>query len=197
MNEFWDQRYATAEYVYGKTPNLFYQQQLEQLTPGTILFPAEGEGRNAVYAATQGWKVTAFDSSAEGLKKANRLAEEHHVSINYLLKSYDEVEFPENSFDCIVLVFAHMAESKRSAIHKKLVSYLKPGGTLIMEAFSKEQINFKSGGPRDINALYSMEEMKSDFLELKINHLSQTVKELYEGSYHSGNASVIRLVAVK
>lgn len=197
MNEFWDQRYATTEYVYGKTPNLFYQQQLEQLKPGTILFPAEGEGRNAVYAATQGWKVTAFDSSIEGQKKALRLAIENKVSINYLLKSYDEVEFPENFFDCIVLVFAHMAEPKRSAIHKKLVSYLKPGGTLIMEAFSKEQINFKSGGPRDINALYSLDEMNSDFSGLKINHLSQTIKELYEGSYHSGNASVIRLVAVK
>jgi len=197
MNEFWDQRYATTEYVYGKTPNLFYQKQLEQIKPGTILFPAEGEGRNAVYAATQGWKVTAFDSSIEGQKKAMQLSNENNVSINYLVKSYDEVDFPENSFDCLVLIFAHLSGPKRSMIHKKLVSYLKPGGTLLMEAFSKAQINFKSGGPRDMDALYSLDEMKSDFSDLQILSLSQTVKELYEGSYHSGNASVIRLVATK
>ena len=87
MNEAWinrwDDRYRTEEFAYGEQPNNYLKEQLEQLNPGTILFPAEGEGRNAVFAAKLGWKVSAFDISAEGKNKAIQLAESNQVSIDY------------------------------------------------------------------------------------------------------------------
>lgn len=85
MKAFWNQRYDEPEYAYGTQPNLFFKDQLDQLTPGKLLMPAEGEGRNAVYAAGKGWEVTAFDSSSSGQKKALRLAQEKKVTLNYLV----------------------------------------------------------------------------------------------------------------
>lgn len=75
MSQFWNERYSQAEYVYGETPNVFFAAQLDKLSAGTIILPCEGEGRNAVYAASQGWEVKAFDASEAGQKKALLLAE--------------------------------------------------------------------------------------------------------------------------
>ena len=104
-NNFWDERYAVEDYVYGTEPNDFLKEELPKLTAGKILFPGEGEGRNAVFAAQLGWEVTAFDSSTEGKAKAERLAKAKGVSIDYQLASYDEAEFPAESFDALVLIY--------------------------------------------------------------------------------------------
>ena len=74
MKEFWEIRYAEKQYAYGENPNVYFKEQLDKLKPGKILLPAEGEGRNAVYAAKQGWEVMAFDLSSEGKNKAEKLA---------------------------------------------------------------------------------------------------------------------------
>src|SRR5680860_901350 len=108
MDDFWNERYGIEEYVYGTEPNQFYKEQLEKLSPGKILFPAEGEGRNAVFAAKQGWQVTAFDPSIEGKRKAEFLATKNDVTIDYQIDNYDSVDFEKESFDYIVLIFAHM-----------------------------------------------------------------------------------------
>ncbi|WP_340113203.1 class I SAM-dependent methyltransferase [Maribellus mangrovi] len=108
---FWDERYAAKEYAYGETPNEFVKTQLSKIQPGNILGPAEGEGRNAVYAATQNWKVSAFDPSSEGRKKALQLAKKHNVNIDYRFATYEEVNFQTENFDCIVLIFARMPPS--------------------------------------------------------------------------------------
>jgi ubiquinone/menaquinone biosynthesis C-methylase UbiE len=197
MTEFWNERFGSEEYAYGTEPNQFYKEQLGKLVPGKILFPAEGEGRNAVYAATRGWLVTAFDPSIEGKRKAELLAQKNKVSINYLIDNYEFVNFPAESFDCIVLIFAHMHPLKRKEYHQKLATFLKPEGILILEGFSKNQISNNSGGPRDINMLFSKEELKSDFgsfSELKINEDDAL---LNEGPFHNGIASVIRVSGVK
>lgn len=197
MTEFWNERFGSEEYAYGTEPNQFYKEQLGKLVPGKILFPAEGEGRNAVYAATRGWLVTAFDPSIEGKRKAELLAQKNKVSINYLIDNYEFVDFPAESFDCIVLIFAHMHPLKRKEYHQKLATFLKPEGILILEGFSKNQISNNSGGPRDINMLFSKEELKSDFgsfSELKINEDDAL---LNEGPFHNGIASVIRVSGVK
>lgn len=81
--DFWNEMYGTEEFRYGTTPNEFFKEKLDKMKPGSVLLPAEGEGRNAVYAATQGWDVTAFDISAQGKEKAVQLAKQHNVSINY------------------------------------------------------------------------------------------------------------------
>lgn len=197
MNQFWNERYATKEYVYGTEPNLFYKEQLEKLMPGKILFPAEGEGRNAVYAATQGWKVTAFDSSTMAKKKAENLAREKNVEIEYRISDYKEVGFPTESFDCLVLIYAHMHPLKRKEYHQKMASFLKPGGTLILEGFSKKQIENNTGGPRNVEMLFSEEELLHDFGFFSELSVSETDITLDEGEFHQGKASVIRAAGVK
>lgn len=197
MNNFWDERFGNEEYAYGTEPNQFFKIQIEKLNPGKILFPAEGEGRNAVLAATLGWNVTAFDLSIEGKRKAEQLARKNNVSIQYLIENYELVDFPLESFDCIVLIFAHMNPAKREEYHKKLISYLKPGGVLILEGFSKNQIKKNTGGPRDIEMLFSEQELKSDFSAFSKIEITETDTILNEGLFHQGTASVIRVFGVK
>ncbi|MDR3653646.1 MAG: class I SAM-dependent methyltransferase [Paludibacter sp.] len=195
MTEIWNQRYAQEEFVYGLKPNEFYKEQLLKLKPGKILFPAEGEGRNAIFAALNGWDVVAFDSSSEAKKKAEKLAIENDVEIKYLISSMEEVEFEENSFDAIVLIFAHT--ENREENHRKLIRFLKPGGTLILEGFSKNQLSNNSGGPRNLAMLFSKDELETDFAGLKNVIISELDTKLEEGFLHNGNASVIRIVATK
>jgi len=197
MNTFWDERFSVDEYVYGTEPNLFYKEQLQNLKPGKILFPAEGEGRNVVYAAEKDWDVVAFDSSIEGKKKAEKLAAEKGVKIEYHITDYENVHFKSESFDCIVLIFAHMHPLKRTDYHQKLLSYLKPGGTIILEGFSKKQINNNTGGPPNIDMLFSKEELQKDFISLSELDISETDVKLNEGPFHQGTASVIRVVGKK
>lgn len=197
MTEFWNQRYASVDYAYGTLPNLFYKENLEFLPPGKILFPAEGEGRNAVFAAKSGWNVTAFDLSTEGKKKAELLAGLNNVKIDYTIGNYENITFPLIHFDCIVLIFAHMNPGKRNEYHQKLMSFLKPGGLLIFEGFSKKQINRNSGGPRDIDMLFSSEELLYDFGSFSELTITETDYCLNEGPFHQGLASVIRTLGIK
>ncbi|MFW6309898.1 MAG: class I SAM-dependent methyltransferase [Prolixibacteraceae bacterium] len=197
MNTFWDERFSAEKYVYGTEPNLFYKEQLEKLAPGKIVFPAEGEGRNAVYAAEKGWDVVAFDSSIEGKKKAVKLAAEKGVNIDYIINNYENIYFEPHSFDCIVLIFAHMHPFKRTEYHQKLISFLRPGGAIILEGFSKKQINNKTGGPPNIDMLFSKEELQNDFKFLQEHEIWETDVVLNEGLFHQGTASVIRLTGKK
>ena len=134
---FWNSRYQATDYAYGKTPNAFFRTQLDKLPAGKILLPADGEGRNGVYAATRGWDVTAFDLSREGRRKAEALAAECGVSLRYLVGTLDEMDFQAASFDALALVFAHFAAEQKTALYRELLRLLKPGGTIIFEAFSK------------------------------------------------------------
>jgi cyclopropane fatty-acyl-phospholipid synthase-like methyltransferase len=195
--EMWNKRYSGNGYVYGTEPNEFFREQLSKLKSGKLLLPAEGEGRNAVYAAEKGWNVSAFDQSETGREKALALASAKNVQIIYSVSALDDVEYPKNSFDVIGLVFAHFPQDKREKYHKKLISFLKPGGTIILEAFSKEQINFESGGPKDTNMLYSATDLRNDFSGFNNLEISTLNNELSEGQYHIGKASVIRLSAIK
>lgn len=194
MKEFWNQRYGAEDYAYGIHPNAFFKAQLGRLEPGRLLLPAEGEGRNAVYAARQGWSVHGFDYSEAAREKALRLAREHGVDIDYRLATYEEIDWPESSFDCLALIFAHVPAEKRRAYHRKLTGYLKPGGKLLLEAFAKGQLGRDSGGPKNLAMLFSREELEEDFAGLAELHIEETETELDEGPFHRGPAAVIRVV---
>jgi 2-polyprenyl-3-methyl-5-hydroxy-6-metoxy-1,4-benzoquinol methylase len=198
----WNDRYSAAEYAFGEEPNNYLKQQLEKLTPGTILFPAEGEGRNAVYAARQGWTVSAFDISLEGKKKALRLAENYNVTVDYQVGELQSLNYHNEQFDAIALIYAHFPADNKSLYHKTLSKYLRKHGIVIFEAFSKKHIDYNSknekiGGPKDIASLFSTEELKSDFENYNIIELTETEIELAEGLYHNGRGSVIRFVGRK
>jgi 2-polyprenyl-3-methyl-5-hydroxy-6-metoxy-1,4-benzoquinol methylase len=197
MKDFWDKRYAESEFAYGALPNEFLKEQLQYFSTGKILFVCEGEGRNAVYAAIQQWNVEAFDLSAEGKKKALQLAEQNNVTINYQVKDATTIQYPENSFDCIALIYAHFPETIRKSIHQKLVHWLKPNGIVILEAFNPNQLNNASGGPKDESMLYTKELLKNDFNDLDFQQLTDDVIQLNEGKYHIGKADVIRFIGKK
>lgn len=198
----WNERYATDEFAYGEKPNIYLREQLEKLNPGTILFPAEGEGRNAVFAAKLGWTVSAFDISIEGRNKALRLAAANHVTIDYQVGELQTLNYSPEQFDAIALIYAHFPADIKSQYHKSLDKYLRRNGLVIFEAFSKEHLNYiakneKVGGPKDIGMLFSIDEIKSDFVNYDVIELEEKEIELSEGLFHNGKGSVIRFVGRK
>lgn len=200
--EFWNERYSSEVYAYGESPNSFFKDELLKLKPGKILLPAEGEGRNAVFAAQLGWQVEAFDISKVGKTKALQLAKKNNVLINYLIDDFSKLTFGDNYFDAIGLVYAHFSPDTRLSYLKKMIPYLKQGGTVILEGFSKKNLalviaNPAIGGPRDLDMLYSIEEIESIFKEFNPVILEEKLVALQEGSGHSGTGSVIRFVGTK
>lgn len=196
MKAFWDERYKDQEYAYGTQPNEFFKYQLGQQNPGTLLLPCEGEGRNAVYAAKLGWDVTAIDYSEEGKNKALALAEKEGVSIRYLVGDIQEVEL-DCQFDVVACIFCHFPPMFRQIINHRLVSYLREGGMLITEVFSKEQLQLSSGGPQTEEMLYSEQMLREDFSGLREFHTRQLHRLLSEGKYHQGKASVLQGIGTK
>lgn len=142
-----------------------------------------------------GWSVAAFDISAAGRDKALQLAARHGVHIDYQVADYETARIDTGSYDAVALIFAHIHESSRRSDHRKLASALAPGGTVILEAYSKEQLGYGTGGPPAEPLLYAVDELREDFAELEILQLEKNEAEIHEGQYHTGLASVIRLVA--
>jgi len=197
MKAFWDARYTAEAYAYGHTPNAFFAKQLSAHEPGRLLLPAEGEGRNAVFAAQRGWDVTAFDFSGSGREKALQLAEREKVSLRYELTDVRSFSYPEAAFEAAALIFAHLPPEDRHFLHQKVWQSLAAGGVLWLEAFSKEQLGRASGGPKKPDMLYHPEALAADFPEAAIQQLEVRETELDEGPFHQGKASVVRLIAKK
>jgi SAM-dependent methyltransferase len=202
MKNFWDERYSRSEYVYGEEPNTYFKTQLDKLQPGKILLPAEGEGRNAVYAAERGWEVFAFDQSTEGKKKAEALARKKNVRIDYQIGDCGFIQYPVEMFDAIGLIYVHFPSIQRGLYHQRMSAFLKPGGMIILEAFNKkhfqyQQSNPTAGGPKDMDMLYSTEELKLDFSGFDILELRETEIDLEQSLFHSGPSSVIRFLGRK
>lgn len=198
MNNFWNERYAVEAYAYGMQPNQFLRESISKLpVHGKILFPAEGEGRNAVFAAKNGFQITAFDTSKEGKKKADKLANDNGVKIDYQVGILEELNFQPVSFDGVVLIYAHFPKDIRKAMHQQIVKLLKPNGIIIFEAFSKEQVHYASGGPKDIGMLFSEEEVKEEFQGIAFGFIKTEIIELNEGEFHQGKGSVVRFIGKK
>lgn len=202
MDSKWNERYAQEAYAYGTEPNAFLKEQLAGITPGKILFPAEGEGRNAVYAATLGWDVYAFDGSEEGRKKAMKLAEDRGVSIHYSIDTFESCNYAPESFDAVALIYAHVPADVKDASYSRIMDWLKPGGLILMEAFSKKHVEYKKansrvGGPDELGMLFSTDEINSYFASVHTELLEETEVTLNEGLFHVGTGSVIRFIAQK
>lgn len=200
--ERWNNRYKAETYAFGKEPNDYLKEQLLKFQPGEILFAAEGEGRNAVFAARHGWTVSAFDISEEGRKKALRLANENNVEIDYQVGELPSLNYAENQFDAVALIYAHFPAEIKSRYHQMLSKLLRPGGVVIFEAFSKNHLEYKQrnphvGGPNDLDQLFSKEELQSDFSNYEVVEMVEQEIELTEGEHHQGRGSVVRFVGRK
>jgi ubiquinone/menaquinone biosynthesis C-methylase UbiE len=198
MNDFWNERYAEKEYAYGIHPNQFLADSILKLPKhGKILFPAEGEGRNAVFAAKNGFEVTAFDLSSEGKKKSDKLASDNDVKFDYRVGMLEDLNFEPNSFDGVVFIYAHFPKAIRKAMHQQILRLVKPNGVIVFEAFSKEQLDYPSGGPKEFAMLFSEEEVKEEFENVDFDFIKTEIIELNEGSFHQGKGSVVRFIGKK
>lgn len=202
MKQMWNDRYSTDEYVYGKAPNAFFKTEIDQLTPGKILLPAEGEGRNAVYAASLGWEVTAVDQSEEGRNKAIKLAHEFNTSIQYDINDLLTMDYADESYDLIALTYVHLPSAARKQLHQKVIQLLKPNGILILEGFSIDNLKYTpennaSNGPKDPDFLFSNEIIKQELNPLSPLTLETVEIQSNEGKFHQGPASVVRYIGRK
>lgn len=196
---FWDERFNSEEFIYGTEPNDFVKEYFEKNNTENqrILFVCEGEGRNSVYAAKLGHDVYAFDSSVIGRQKALDFANKNNVNLNYIISDAREIKYDEEIFDQIFLIYAHFPPEFRESVHRNLLKYLKYDGEIILEAFNPKQLEYNSGGPKNIDMLYTETLLKSDFNELEIITIKEERVELNEGEYHKGQAEIIRYIGKK
>lgn len=202
MKEFWDERYAATDFAYGKAPNQFLATHLEVGSKRKMLVPADGEGRNGVFAATKDWQVHAFDLSAAGRDKALALAKENEVEINYTVADFRELDVQSATYDGLVLIYAHIPADLKAEFHVKMNEALKVGGMVWFEAYSKNNLAYVEknpavGGPKSIEMLYDIDELKTYFPNFEFIYCAEEVVELNEGNYHNGTGSVIRFIGKK
>jgi SAM-dependent methyltransferase len=194
----WNKKYQGKDYFYGTEPNDFLRAIANTWTsPKKILCIAEGEGRNAVFLASLGHQVKAIDSSSVARDKALALAKAKDLTINYELADLNEFDFGQETWDVIVSIFCHLPDKLRQQVHFGVEAGLVKEGIFLLEAYTPEQINFDTGGPKDLALLYDPQHMINDFSQLtwSINHHTQ--REIYEGKGHHGMSSVVQLLGVK
>ena len=194
----WDDRYAGSDYLFGTAPNDFLKSVTNRLTPNSqILCLADGEGRNGVYLATLGHKVTAIDQSRVGLEKAKKLAEQKQVSIETIEADLAEYDLGVESWDCIVSIFFHIPSAVRAHIYPRIITALKPGGILVLESYTPEQLNHGTGGPPIADLMLTKDELAQNFSEMNLEHLQELERDVIEGAGHTGLASVVQLLALR
>lgn len=192
--QFWDQRFAGETFKYGLEPNAFLRAEATRLAPGSrVLVPGDGEGRNGVWLAQQGHRVCSVDASPVGLDKALRLARQRGVDIDVELGDLEVWAPVPGAWDALVLIYVHLPLAWRTPVHRRLAQGLRPGGRVIVEAFHPAQLGRDSGGPRDLDMLCTLEDLRADF-GMFCEELSGWQGEvmLDEGPGHQGAAQVTR-----
>jgi len=198
MKEMWEQRYAGEEYFYGTKPNDFLKLSSHMLKPhSNILCLAEGEGRNAVYLASLGHMVTAVDFSESGKKKALELAAKRNVEVQYTLSDLMDFDFGQEQWDAVVSIFCHLPPAIRYKVHSRVEQGLKPGGLFILESYNPEQLTQNTGGPKNIEMLYTPDLIKKDFTQLNWETLRNNKREVIEGIGHTGASFVLQAIGIK
>ena len=192
----WNDRYSDPDYAYGTEPNSFLAEHVELLS-GPVLSIAEGEGRNAVFLASRGLSVHAVDGSEIGLAKATKLAEWRGVNIETQVASLEHFEPRESAYNAIVSIYAHLPSLTRQKLYPWLVRSLKPGGICILEAYSESQRGRGTGGPSDLDLLMTCSKVKSEFPGLETVMLHKIDRDVREGKFHTGMASVVQFIGRK
>lgn len=195
--KMWDERYSQNNLVYGKEPNEYFQKVLDKLKPGRLLMPGDGEGRNSIYAAKKGWDVTSVDFSSVAVEKAMHYAKHEKVDINFLNEDLSRFNYPVEYFDAVGIIFFHLQSPEKEVVHENISRSIKANGVIIIEVFSNNQLQHGSGGPRNKNALYTLEEIAEYYKDFNHIELLETIIELKESKFHWGPASVIRLFGKK
>ncbi len=193
----WDEKYARDGYLYGTDPNGFLRENLRSIPEGKVLCLADGEGRNSVFLAEQGYNVTAVDQSGVGIAKGRKLAAERGVSVDFIHADLDGYDPGVEKWDGIVSIFCHLLPPLRAAVHARAIAGLKPGGVFLLEGYRPAQLENGTGGPPVAELMHTGEALAQDFAALDIRHLAEVDREIVEGSGHTGTGSVIQMIAIK
>ena len=193
--DFWNEKYANTDYAYGTEPNEFLASAVTKLKRGETLSLAEGEGRNAVWLAQQGFTVSSIEQSEKGVAKTLRLALQRGVIVMAERGELENFNIQPNSWDLVVSIYAHTPQELRRKLHRQVVAGLKPGGVFILEAYTPAQIPNNTGGPKDASLMPTAELLRSELHGLVFDHLEEVERDVVEGSLHTGTAHVVQLVA--
>lgn len=193
----WNERYSRPGYAYGREPNDFLASVAPRIPRGRILSLAEGEGRNATFLASLGCEVTAVDASEVGLAKARDLARERGVSIAAVVADLEAFQIEPGAWDGIVSIFCHLPRAVRACLHRGVVAGLKRGGVFVLEAYTPRQLAFGTGGPNSAELLMELTDLREELAGLRFLHAAELERDVIEGSFHTGRASVVQVLAIK
>lgn len=193
----WDDRYRQPDYFYGTEPNDFLASVAHRIPMGSVLCVADGEGRNSTFLSTLGYEVSSIDISAVGVEKTRQLAEFRNVHVDAHIGDLATFDIGVRKWEGIVSIFCHLPHDLRRDLHRRIVSSLVPGGVVILEAYTPDQIGRGTGGPQLPELLMTASALREEFEELEILHLEELIRDVVEGSGHSGEAAVVQLIARK
>ena len=194
---FWDQQFGTEDYAYGRAPNDFLRDRFDHIPKGKVLCLADGEGRNAVFLAEQGYQVTSVDISPVGLEKAQRLAAERGVTIETRCADLRAFDLGHEQWQGIVSISCHLPSADRRGLHQRVVEALAPEGVLLLEAYTPRQLDFGTGGPPTADAMMTAVGLTEELAPLRFAHLEELEREVVEGRNHTGHAAVVQALAVR
>ena len=194
--ETWDNRYTAEGYLFGKQPNAWLRDHASVWKPGgRVLCVADGEGRNSVWLATQGLEVDAFDVSTVAVEKARRLAAERGVAVRLSVADCDHYTWDEGAYDGVAAIFIQFADPDlRARIFARSIRSLKPGGALILQGYTPQQLVYRTGGPGILAHLYTAPMLREAFRDLDIVDLREYEAEIDEGTGHRGRSALVGLV---
>lgn len=195
---FWNQRFAAEDYIYGTRPNDFLAQNHARIPAGgRVLSLGEGEGRNAVFLARQGFRVTAVDAAEAGLAKVRRLAAESGVEVETIHADLAQYMIQPDCWDGIVSVFCHLPSGLRRQVNAQVAAGLRAAGVFLLEGYTPRQLAFASGGPKDVDLLLEPENLREELTALRIERLAEIERDVIEGRLHTGRAAVVQILAVR
>ncbi|CAM3672755.1 tellurite resistance protein TehB [Vibrio aerogenes CECT 7868] len=193
----WDEIYNTAAYVYGTEPNQFLQEAVLHIPKGNILCLGDGEGRNSIYLAKLGYNVTAIDLSLVAINKARKLADEHQVQINHIHENLEHFKFGAHQWDGIVSIFCHLPSILRSQVHQSVCQSLRPKGVFVIEGYTVQQLQYKTGGPSSADMMISSQILSTELSQLEPLILTETERFIHEGQKHHGLSHVVQGIFTK
>ncbi len=195
---FWDQRYEIDTFYYGTAPNDFLREHVGDLPAGgRVLCIGEGEGRNAVFLAKQGFVVTAVDLSRVGMEKLQRLAAQEHVQVTTVVANLADFAIVPGAWDAIIAIWCHLPQPLRAQVHSACVSGLAPGGAFLLEAYTPRQLEFGTGGPQVVEMLMTADALRKELAGLKPHILAEIERDVAEGAGHLGHSAVVQVLARK
>lgn len=193
----WEQRFSVESYVYGTDPNEFLRGSVSSLGAGVALCLAEGEGRNAVFLAESGWEVHSVDLTHAGVAKTRQLAEQRGVHVQAVVGDLADYDIGTDRWDLVVSIFAHMPPNVRRDLHRRVVGALKPGGLLVLEAYTPHQIGRGTGGPPTAEMTMTLESLRDELVGLDFVHAEELERDVVEGAGHTGRGAVVQVIARK